>query len=154
MTTTTQHKIVLAIRIILGAIFLLSGIGKLIDGSQALYLVELLATKFYWLIEYGSVIVTGTSLLELLLAGLLFWGRKLTAVLLASFLLIISFTGVLGYFYLQGMSVASCGCFGAFSIGGGIVSTLIRNSILLLLIIAGFTVKTMTGNGEQGKEKK
>lgn len=149
MAPKTQRNIVLTIRILLGALFLLSGIGKLIDGSDALYLVELLSTKFYWLIEYGRIIVVSTSIIELLLAGLLFWGKHLNWVLLGSALLILSFTGVVSYFYIQGMSVASCGCFGAFGIGGGLTSTLIRNSVLLLMIIGGFIFKTMADNREE-----
>lgn len=140
MSPKIQRYILLGIRILLGGLFLLSGVGKLIDSSDAVYLVELLATKFYWLIEYSTFIVISTSILELLLAVLLFWGRKLTWVLSACFLLVLSFTVVLGYFYLQGMSVASCGCFGAFGGGGGITTTLIRNSILLLLVVGGFAL--------------
>ncbi|MDR8393098.1 hypothetical protein NC796_18220 [Aliifodinibius sp. S!AR15-10] len=142
MSPKTQKYTLLAIRILLGGVFLLSGIGKLIDSSDAVYLVELMATKFYWLIEYSNIIVISTSVLELLLAGLLFWGRKLTWVLLASFLLILAFTTVLSYFYIQGMSVASCGCFGAFGGGGGITVTLIRNLVLIALILGGYIFNT------------
>lgn len=126
------------IRYLLGIVFLLSGIGKLIDGSDARYLVELLATEFYWLIEYAGPIVTGTSLLELALAAVLLWGRYLKAALWGSLALVSTFTVVLGYFYLQGMSVASCGCFGALGIGGGLEATLLRNFVLLALIIGAY----------------
>lgn len=132
-----QKNILLTIRILLGLIFLASGIGKLIDSSDALYLVELLASEFYWLIEYANPIVIGTSLLELLFAVLLLWGRKLKTALWGSLALVSVFTITLGYFYLQGMSIASCGCFGALGIGGGLTATLIRNGVLLILITAG-----------------
>jgi len=133
-----QKNILLTIRILLGLIFLASGVGKLIDSSDARYLVELLASEFYWLIEYADPIVIGTSLLELVLAILLLWGRKLKISLWASLGLVSTFTIVLGHFYLQGMSIESCGCFGALGIGGGLEATLIRNGILLLLIIGAF----------------
>lgn len=135
------------IRYLLGIIFLLSGVGKLIDSSNAHYLVELLATKFYWLIEYAEPIVMGTSLLELLLAVLLLWGKQLKSALWGSLALVTAFTVTLGYFYLQGMSVENCGCFGALGIGGGLEATLLRNAVLLVLIIGGLVLSR--GNIEE-----
>lgn len=140
MTDKTRNIIVTTIRYLLGGLFMLSGIGKLIDSSDARYLVELMATEFYWLIEYATFIVTTTSVLELILAGLLFWGKRLGPTLIASLALILFFTGVLGYFYIQGQSVASCGCFGAFGGGGGLEVTLLRNAILLVFIIGSYLV--------------
>ena len=140
MKPKMQKNILLTIRILLGLIFIASGIGKLIDSSDARYLVELLASEFYWLIEYTNPIVIGTSLLELLLAVFLIWGKKLKAALWGSLALVSVFTITLGYFYLQGMSIESCGCFGALGIGGGLEATLIRNGILLLLIIGAFVL--------------
>jgi len=128
------------IRYLLGIVFLLSGVGKLIDSSNARYLVELLATKFYWLIEYAEPIVMGTSLMELLLAVLLLWGKQLKSALWGSMALVTAFTFTLAYFYLQGMSVENCGCFGALGIGGGIEATLLRNAVLLILIIGGLVL--------------
>lgn len=145
MSPKMQKNILLTIRILLGLIFLASGIGKLIDSSDARYLVELLATEFYWLIEYANPIVIGTSLLELFLAILLLLGKKLKPVLWASLLLVSLFTIVLGYFYLQGMNIASCGCFGALGIGGGLEATLIRNGVLLILITGGLSLVYKTG---------
>lgn len=153
MTPKFRHTTLLTIRIILGLLFLLSGIGKLIDPGDARYLVELLATEFYWLIEYAGPIVTGTSLLELALAVFLLWGKKLKAALWSSLALVSTFTVVLGYFYLQGMSVASCGCFGALGIGGGLEATLLRNGVLLVLIIAGLVLGRNTGEKETGDRR-
>ncbi|MDZ7690500.1 MAG: hypothetical protein U5K69_05080 [Balneolaceae bacterium] len=148
MLTNTQRYILLGVRSILGLLFLLSGVGKLIDGSNALYMVELLATEFYWLIEYGTLIVILTSVLELILAILLMWGLKLRWVLTGCFLLVLWFTIVVSYFYLQGMSVASCGCFGAFDFGGGLGATLVRNVILLGLIFGGFFLEWKKKSGK------
>lgn len=141
MTPKMQKNILLTIRILLGLLFLASGIGKLIDASDARYLVELLASEFYWLIEYVNPIVIGTSLLELLFATLLLWGKKLKAALWGSLILVSVFTITLSYFYLQGMSIESCGCFGALGIGGGLGTTLIRNGILLVLIVSGLVLE-------------
>lgn len=126
------------IRILLGIIFLASGIGKLISGSDAQYLVELMATEFYWLIEYSNLIVISTSILELILAVLLLWGRYLKWALSGTLLMLIGFSSILSYFYFQGMSVENCGCFGALGFASGLEFTLIRNFVMILLIIGGF----------------
>lgn len=141
MKPKTKHIILTVIRFILGLLFLVSGIGKLISASDAQYLVELLATEFYWLIEYGSLIITLTSILELILAVLLFWGRYLREALIGSLLLLLTFTSVLSNFYFQGMEVEGCGCFGAFGFSSGLEFTLVRNLVLIVLIIAAFIVK-------------
>lgn len=126
------------IRILLGIIFLASGIGKLISGSDAQYLVELMATEFYWLIEYSSLIVISTSILELILAVFLLWGRYLKWALSGTLLMLIGFSSVLSYFYFQGMSVENCGCFGALGFASGLEFTLIRNLMLVVLIAGAF----------------
>lgn len=150
MSPVTKNRILLGVRILLGAVFLLSGIGKLIDGSDARYLVELMATEVYWLIEYSTAIVITTSVLELMLAALLFWGKKLNPTLFASALLLLSFSSVLLYFYLQGFTVESCGCFGALGGGGGLGITLIRNLVLLALVTGAFLLLA----GETGDQRR
>jgi uncharacterized membrane protein YphA (DoxX/SURF4 family) len=140
-----QKNILLTIRILLGLLFIASGLGKLIDSSDARYLVELLASEFYWLIEYANPIVIGTSLLELVLAVFLIWGKKVRAALWGSLFLVSVFTVTLGYFYMQGMSIESCGCFGALGIGGGLEATLIRNGVLLILILGGLSLGWLKG---------
>jgi hypothetical protein len=138
MSRNYRHIGLTAIRYILGILFLLSGIGKLIDSSDARYLVELAATEYYALIEYTGLIIITVSVAELAIAVFLLWGRYLKTALAASMLLLGFFTTVLGYFYLQGQTVASCGCFGAFGGGGGLGFTLIRNLVLLALVVGGF----------------
>jgi uncharacterized membrane protein YphA (DoxX/SURF4 family) len=143
MSPKKQRISLLTIRIIVGLVFLLSGIGKLLDEGYVNYdLVRLLSTKIYWLIEYAAVIIISISILELLIAVLLLWGKYLKMALTAALIMLLTFSSVLGYFYLQGMNVASCGCFGALGIGGGLEFTLIRNAVLLTLIIAGFFLKS------------
>jgi uncharacterized membrane protein YphA (DoxX/SURF4 family) len=128
------------IRIILGAIFLLSGIGKLINPSDAQYLVELLASEYYWLIEYARPIVIATSVIELFLGGFLLWGQYLKWALAGTFAMLLGFSSVLGYFYMQGTSVESCGCFGAFGFASGIEFTLLRNLVLGLMVVGAFAL--------------
>lgn len=126
------------IRIIIGILFLVSGIGKLINDSDARFLVELLATEVYWLIEYAGAIVITTSLVELVLAVLLLWNKYLKTALAGTLIMLISFSSVLSYFYFQGMTVESCGCFGAFGFSSGLEFTLVRNMVLILLTITAF----------------
>ncbi|WP_138432186.1 MauE/DoxX family redox-associated membrane protein [Fodinibius saliphilus] len=133
---------ILTIRIILGLLFLISGVGKLINGADARYLVELLATEYFWLIEYASIIVIGTSILELILAIFLLWGKYLKWALSVTLLMLIGFSSILSYFYLQGMSIDSCGCFGAFGFASGLEFTLIRNLILVSLILGAYLLMT------------
>lgn len=135
-----KHITLTSIRIILGLLFLVSGIGKLISASDAQYLIELMATEFYWLIEYSSLIITLTSIIELVLAIFLLWGRYLREALGGSMLLLLSFTSVLSYFYFDGMEIEGCGCFGAFGFSSGLEFTLVRNLVLITLIIGAYLV--------------
>ncbi|MGM0546958.1 MAG: MauE/DoxX family redox-associated membrane protein [Bacteroidota bacterium] len=132
------------IRIILGLLFLLSGIGKLINDSDARYLVELLATEVYWVIEYASAIVLTTSILELFFAVLLLWNKYIKSALTGILIMLIGFSGVLSRFYFQGMTVESCGCFGAFGFSSGLEFTLIRNFVLIILTITAFFLISKT----------
>ena len=146
MSAKTRRIALLSIRFILAMLFLASGIGKLIDGSNARYLVELMATEFYWLIEYANPIVIIFSILELMIAGALFWGKKLKWSFIAALVMLVFFSSVLSYFYFQGMSVENCGCFGAIGIGGGLGATLIRNGILLILTLGGLLLLILNKN--------
>jgi uncharacterized membrane protein YphA (DoxX/SURF4 family) len=141
MTSKRRRIILLSIRILLGLVFLLSGIGKLIDSGYVNYeLVRLLSTQYYWIIEYAAIIMISISIIELLIAVLLLWGKLLKTALAGALLMLVGFSSVLGYFYLQGMNVASCGCFGALGIGGGLEFSLIKNGVMIVLIIAAFVL--------------
>lgn len=130
------------VRYILGILFLVSGIGKLINGSDARYLVELLATEYYWLIEYANLIVITTSIIELFLAVFLIANKFIQWIFAGSLALLAVFSSVLFYFYLNGMSVESCGCFGALGFASGLEFTLFRNLILIALIIIAYLLST------------
>lgn len=138
MNPTYKGRILVVTRIILGVVFLASGIGKLINSTDARFLVELMATEIYWLIEYADMIVWAISAVELVVAVLLLWGRYLTVSLTTALLMLIGFTGVLGFFYLQGMNVENCGCFGAFGFATGLELTFLRNFVLMGMIAGVF----------------
>ncbi|NIT61806.1 MAG: DoxX family membrane protein [Aliifodinibius sp.] len=144
MNQSYLNKSLTVIRLLLGILFLVSGIGKLISGSDARYLVELLATEYYWLIEYANFIVITTSIIEIILAILLIWNKFLKWALTGTLAMLMGFSSVLSYFYFQGMSVENCGCFGAFGFASGLEFTLIRNAILILLTILAFVLIAKT----------
>ena len=123
------------VRIFVGAIFILSSIGKFIDSSDAQYLVVLLSMNIYWLIEYKRIIVLSITILELALGILLVLNRYTFLSYLTSALLILSLSSVLLFFKFQGTQVAACGCFGAFDLLSGPNATLAKNGVLMILII-------------------
>ena len=132
----------MGVRLFVGAIFILSSIGKFIDSSDAQYLVELLSMNIYWLIEYKGIIVLSITILELALGILLLLNRYTFWSYLASALLILSLSSVLLFFKFQGTQVAACGCFGAFDLLSGPDATLAKNGVLMLLIIYGIYANT------------
>lgn len=142
MSPKYRRKVITTIRFIIGILFLVSGIGKLLDSGDARFLVELMATEFYWLIEYANLIVYATIAIELAISVFLLWGKYLRYAFAAAIALLVAFSGILGYFYLQGMSVENCGCFGAFGFASGIEFTLIRNLVLVALVVAGIFLHT------------
>ena len=146
MNQSYLNKSLTVIRLLLGILFLVSGIGKLISGSDARYLVELLATEYYWLIEYANFIVITTSIIEIILAILLIWNKVLKWALTGTLAMLMGFSSVLSYFYFQGMSVENCGCFGAFGFASGLEFTLIRNAVLILLTIIAFVLIAIINN--------
>ena len=123
------------VRIFVGAVFILSSIGKFIDSSDAQYLVELLSMNIYWLIEYKALIVLSITILELILGILLIWNRYILWAYAAALLLILSLSSVLLFFMIQGTQVAACGCFGAFDLLSGPNATLAKNGVLVLLLV-------------------
>ncbi len=144
MNQSYLNKSLTVIRLLLGILFLVSGVGKLISGSEARYLVELLATEYYWLIEYANFIVIITSIIEIILAVLLIWNKLLKWALAGTLAMLGGFSTVLSYFYFQGMSVENCGCFGAFGFASGLEFTLIRNAVLIMLTIIAFILIAKT----------
>ena len=143
ITPKYRRYSLLTIRIILGLVFLLSGVGKLIDSGYVNYdLVRLLSSTYFWVIEYAAHIIISLSILELVVVVFLCLEKYVKWALAAALFMLTGFTGILGYFYLQGMSVASCGCFGAFGFASGLEFTLIRNAVLIVLAIGGIILVT------------
>lgn len=127
-------------RLLLAVTFTLSAIGKIADSEQAEYLIELMASYIFWLVEWKTEIVWVVILIELILAILLFTKKNLTPTYIFAFLFVGMFTGVTSFFLINDFQVESCGCFGIFDIAGGLEVTLVRNIVLLLLIVAGIAI--------------
>src|SRR5699024_11645320 len=98
MSNKMQRYSLLVIRLLVGLVFLVSAVGKLIDSGYVNYaLVRLLSTKFYWLIEYAAALVIAISMVELIIALILLWGKKFQWALSATFLFLMCFSRMLVY---------------------------------------------------------
>lgn len=100
-------KMCLASRILLGTVFLLSGVFKLISPNHAAELLKELST-----LDLGICValVVGLCFFEMALAVALFVGKKYlqaTAFISSAMLLLFTFVGV-----MMVQSPKSCGCFG------------------------------------------
>lgn len=137
MNPKNRARILLFSLFFTGLVFLASAIGKLIDRSDAIYLVEMLSTQVYWLIEYRNLIALSLTVLELILAVLLLAGIWKRMSLLVSFFFILGFSSVLLYLTFQGFVIESCGCFGALDLFTGLPATLGKNVVLLIIISLG-----------------
>ena len=137
MNLNNPARILLFSRIFIGLVFLLSGIGKLIDRSDAIYLVEMLSTQVYWLIEYRNLIALSLTVAELILAVFLLVGKFKYPALFISFVFIFGLSSVLLYLTFQGFIIESCGCFGVLDLFTGLPATLAKNVVLLCIIALG-----------------
>lgn len=127
----------------LALVFGVSGVGKLIDGRGAAHLVELIFEGLPVMIGWSKEIVIVVSGAELLLAGVLILGWRLSWALGGSFGIVAGFTAAL-FTLLGGTKVASCGCFGAFGVGLSLEATILRNFVLIGLILLGFLLADTT----------
>lgn len=134
----------MAIRAVLGLVLLASGVGKLIDPSDAGSLVGVVMGSDSFLTSISTLIVVAVSVVELVLVAWLAWGKHLGAALLACLALVGVFTVVVGSIVMSGQGVATCGCFGAFGLGLSAEWTLMRNLGLLAIILTGLLLNDST----------
>lgn len=127
----------IAIRGVLALVLSISGVGKLIDPTDAGSLVEVVMGAESILTDVATPIVIAVSLAELALAIWLVWGRRLSGALLACLAMVGVFTVVIGSLVVGGESVSTCGCFGAFGLGLSAEATFLRNLGLLAVILSG-----------------
>lgn len=132
-----------ALRILLGVIFVMSGVGKMLDVSGFISAVMRYGLLPSWLVVPFS---SAVPLVELALGGMLVVGRwtSISSGLLAVTLLL--FTGAELYAYLNGVFVASeCGCFGKLLHRPTDKLSFMENGILILgLATIGFSSRLKT----------
>lgn len=124
------------VRGLLAFLFAVSGVGKLIDGQSAAHLTRSILGGAVGPAGADGIVVA-VSGAEVVLSGLLIWGRRLRWALGISFCLVAGFTVGLATL-LGGEGVTSCGCFGAFSLGLSLEATILRNLGVLALALVGF----------------
>ncbi len=129
------------IRYLLAAIFLISGIGKLYNTMPAIQFLNAILPTFisYYVIYYSILFVSG---LEIVIGLMLVFRYRLSIALPVYGLLILVFTSLLGYAYVQQLGVSDCGCFGSFDPGMSVPMSIIRNLVILILIVIAYLKET------------
>lgn len=129
------------IRYLLAAIFLFSGIGKLINPYPAVqFMNAFVPTSISFNVIHSAIILV--SVIEILVAIMLVFRIKLSIALPVAGALIIMFTVFLGIVYVKQQNVASCGCFGSFDPGLSLPLSMVRNLVILILIVVSYIRET------------
>lgn len=101
-----------AIRSFLGALFLATGIGKLLDNRG---FARVIATYELGIPERGLLpLALAISLLELAVGMNILRGRRLQQNVLATLLFHIGYTALAAATLVRGLPIENCGCFGVF----------------------------------------
>ncbi|MCU0426101.1 MAG: DoxX family protein [Candidatus Kapabacteria bacterium] len=125
----------LPIRILLGSVLLVSGVGKLIDASAAVnFLTYLFASMNKPPPIAPETLMVVLSVTEIVLALLILTGRLLKPALLVLNLMLGGFTVILAGSVGES-TVPSCGCSGVFDFGMPLEMALARNIVLMVLVI-------------------
>lgn len=146
-----QEKIFLALRYAIGAFFLLSGVGKIIDSSLA-EKVLMYATEDFrsFLPNNPRLIALGFSIVEIVVGGLMIANKLITSAVMASCLLLLVFMLPLGELLFKGLNVPVCGCSGVFDFGMSVQAALVRNVILYGILMWMAFYLQRNGIGWQG----
>ena len=129
-----KSKIVFLIRIILGAIFLWSALGKIYN--QQAFATNVLD---YQIVRHSTAVVIAYVLpcLELIVGLALLSGIACGGAMLLAALMMSVFTGLHGWVLWQGYDI-SCGCFGDISSNQINLISLLRNAVLMVLVLWGY----------------
>ncbi|MGH8592772.1 MAG: MauE/DoxX family redox-associated membrane protein [Gammaproteobacteria bacterium] len=101
-----------AIRSLLGALFLATGIAKLLDNRG---FAQVIATYELSIPEPGLLpLALGVSLLELAVGMNILRGRRLKQNVLATLVFHIGYTALAAATLVRGLPIENCGCFGVF----------------------------------------
>lgn len=160
----THHPALWVLRLLLAAVFAVSGVGKLLNADGAVQLLDIVVDHVGW--GRGeisnstlAVVVHIVSAAEIALAALLTFAsaRWLSFVLVVTLVLLGVFSALLAALLWGGVQLASCGCSGAFDVlwGGGmrVEMALLRNLVLVALALVAWMLTTKTKiNPEQQKQ--
>jgi uncharacterized membrane protein YphA (DoxX/SURF4 family) len=115
--------------IIVGIIFLISGLGKASATADFSYLI----TQYgWWAVSNIAPLIIGV---EIIVGLLLIFHIKLKETSLAAIVLLTAFTFIYAYGYFF-RDIEDCGCFGSVSVlNTSFIFTLIRNAVLLYMLI-------------------
>jgi len=138
METVAQSRnfiyyIALIMRYLIGLVFLLSAIGKVLNPYMTIQFLMVLFPSFSVALIKGFVyFFIG---FEFLLAIFLFIGWKKKLFLWLSLVLMIAFCLVIGWQLIYNPTVGDCGCFGAFDPHTTLITGLWRDIGLCLVIV-------------------
>ena len=147
----TQTRVFTVLRYAIGAFFVLSGIGKIIDSSVAEKAISYITTDFHAMLPQNPrVLVLGFSVVEILVGGLLLANRFVSLAVMASCALLLAFSIPLAETVIKGLDVPACGCSGVFDLGMSLRVALARNLVLYALLMWMALYLQRTGAGFQG----
>ena len=129
-----------AVRWLIAAVLLLSGVGKLLDPSGAETLVTVATGGAGDPPAWALPLLRGISVAELLLAGWLLSGRGRRLALRTFAAVVALFSAVLVSLPLRGIEVPTCGCFGPLIPDGDLTTAIVRNLARLALTVFGLVV--------------
>ena len=136
------NRLTAVVRIILGVLFLLSGLSKVLDVGEFSKIIMNYGIIPDWLVPYPAILL---PFLEIIIGINFIIGFKIKASSLISILLMIFFIVIISYALATGKSF-DCGCFNFSKLGFALNEKLsykliIRNIILLLFFILIFRLK-------------
>jgi uncharacterized membrane protein YphA (DoxX/SURF4 family) len=126
--------IAIACRVILGAMFIYAGIGKIADLHQFadnIHAFQLIPK------ELVSLITIGLPVFEIVLGGLLILGIQRRACSLMVTVLCLIFLVALVQAYMRGLNV-DCGCFGESKFGSASIGSAIVRDVAFLVLASFF----------------
>ncbi|HKI47533.1 MAG TPA: MauE/DoxX family redox-associated membrane protein [Balneolales bacterium] len=133
MTRSITFYAALSMRYLIGLVFVISAIGKLVNPYLTIQFLMVLFPAFSVTVIKGFVyFFIG---FEFLLAVFLFIGWKKRLFLWISLVLMIAFCLVIGWQLIYNPTVGDCGCFGAFDPHTTLITSLWRDIGLCAVIV-------------------
>lgn len=126
-----QDNVFLCLRYGIGAFFLLSGVGKIMESSLAEHVIMLVTEDFRPFMPISPrTLALGVSVIEIVIGGLMIANKCIIQAVMASCVVLLVFMLPLGELIFKGLNVAECGCSGVFDFGMSVQVALVRNIVL------------------------